>query len=405
MSILNNSISLTKRGFLLNAILFAVFFIFYFIFSVNVLPQVLNQSDGPLSLARVVFICSIVGSLLVSSFFRHKLMNLKIVFVSTAMTALFTSFLLVVSSFVLILIVIFLVGIFFSIGQLAFYVHFWNTTSSEERGRIGGLIGFATLPFYFIISIVATSTLSSSSTIIIAVTLCLIPVVALSTRHKKICLSPDKDNIYPERRTVILYSIPWIIFSLINATLAKNVALNLTQSISPSLFEVLFLLQIIAALVGVLIGGFAADFFGRRLCLALSVTLSGSSMALYGLIQPQSSLYYFAFLADGFSWGILLTMYSFVIWGDLSSKDNCAKMYAIGLVVFYIAAGVGEIPIGISQISAVASAFLGCTLIFFLNVPIALAPELQSSDFREKIRLKMHIKAAKKAAKELENQG
>jgi hypothetical protein len=296
------------------------------------------------------------------------------------------------------------IGIFFSIGQLSFFIHFWYSTSSEERGRIGGLIGFIALPFYYFINILASSDLSINTTIIIGVMLSLIPVVALLLKPKNISSTTRKIGFYPEKRTIILYSIPWIIFSIINATLAKNITINTSEFVSSSILVNLVLLQTFSALIGALIGGWIADFFGRRLALATSVTLYGMGVALSGFIQNET-LYYFVFTAEGLSWGILLTLYSFVIWGDLSNKDNCAKMYSIGLLIFYFSAGIGQVPSELSQIPLIASAFIACMLIFFSNAPIALAPELASMQLRDRIKMKMHIKAAKKAAKKYESQG
>jgi MFS family permease len=403
VSILKNGLQITKSGILLSTVLFAAFFTFYFVFCLHLLPKITSSSYDP-SLMQAIFSFTISATLLLSSFLRAKLMKTRVIFISVAITTIFTFLLLFISNDFFILLAVFIVGIFFSISQLSFYVHFWNTTSSEERGRIGGIIGFITLPFYFVISAVAASSLDRSGIIIIATALSLVPVTVILLKPKKLMALPKKESNNPEKRTIFLYSIPWILFSLINATIAKNIANNTSNSVDSSLVATLVLIQIGGALVGSLVGGALADFFGRRLSLALSITLYGMSMALSGIVQ-NTVLAYFAFVAGGLSWGILLTLYSFVVWGDLSSKNTCAEMYAIGLMSFYIAAGVGQFPTGISQIPIVASTLIGCTLIFFSNVPIALAPELSSSDFREKMKLKMHIKAAKKAAEKLENQG
>jgi hypothetical protein len=42
-------------------------------------------------------------------------------------------------------------------------------------------------------------------------------------------------------------------------------------------------------------------------------------------------------------------------------------------------------------------------LIFISNIPVILAPELLPSDFREKMKLKLHIKTVRKIEKQ--NQG
>jgi hypothetical protein len=403
VSILKNGVQITKSGILISTVLFAAFFTFYFVFCLHLLPKITSPSDNS-SFMQAIFSFTISATLLLTSFLRAKLMKMRVIFISAAITAIFTFLLLFISIDFFTLLAVFIVGIFFSISQLSFYVHFWNTTSSEERGRIGGIIGFITLPFYFFISAVAASSLDRSGTIIIATALSLIPIAVILLRPKKSVVLPKKESNNPEKRTIFLYAIPWILFSIINATLAKNIASNTSNSVDASLVATFVLIQTGGALVGSLVGGALADFFGRRLSLALSITLYGMSIALSGIVQ-NTVLSYFAFAADGLSWGIILTLYSFVVWGDLSNKNTCAEMYAIGLISFYVAAGVGQFPTAISQIPVVASTLIGCTLIFFSNVPIALAPELSSSDFREKIKLKMHIKAAKKAAEKLENQG
>jgi hypothetical protein len=297
------------------------------------------------------------------------------------------------------------VGIFFGIGQLAFSIFFWNLTVPEERGRIGGLIGFVSLPFYFI-SIVSAETLDFLGTVVLSIILSLATLVVILLRPEKAALTAKNEERgnYSEKRTVLLYSIPWVMFSLINVTLAKNISLNALQQVSSSFYLFLIFLQVIATIFGTLGGGIIADFFGRRLSLAFAVTSYGISSALGGLIQ-NDAIFCFAYFANGLSWGILLTLYSFVIWGDLANKENCAKMYSIGLVIYYSTMGVGLLPIQVSQIPLVISALASCLLIFLSNVPIVLAPELLSSDFREKIKLRLHIRTVRKIGKQSQNQG
>lgn len=401
MSILKDGINLTKGGFFQNAILFASFFTFYFVFLLYLIPEVVGSSIDPLTM-QTIFSFTVAGTMILSSFLRHKLLKRSIIFVSAALTSLFTFFLLFASGSILSLLSVLIVGVFFAIGQLLFFIQFWNSTFSEERGRVGGVIGIITLPFYFVINTIAASGLGIFGTVLITTVLALVPVVVIALKPIKIVPLVRRPSAFPEKRTIFLYLIPWILFSIIDTTLAKNIALGASQVISPSAFELIVILQTVAALVGTLLGGFLVDFFGRRPTLVLSVTLYGIGMALSGLIQ-SATIAFFAFFAEGLSWGILLIIYSFVIWGDLANKENCSKLYAIGLAVFYMAVGVGRIPTEIFLLPVVASALLGCSLIFFSNVPIALAPELQSADFREKIMMKMHIKAAKKTAKEFEN--
>jgi hypothetical protein len=403
VSVVKSGFQSIAREIILFAIQFVAFFTFYFIFSIHVLPKVIGPSNVSLSLIQAFFSLTIAVTLLVLSFLKFKSIRTRTLLGTYIATFVFTILLLFVSGELIISIIVLLVAVFFSVGQLSFLASFWKKTLSEERGRIGGLIGFVTLPIYIILSIVVADNLDLSGTVILAAALSLVPLLVALFRNKSALAVTKKEGFYPEKRTIILFSIPWILFCLINSTLSRNISLSTMQLVSSSSFGFIFILQGAATLIGTLIGGMLADFFGRRLALSISVTLYGIGMALSGLIQ-NATLAYFAFFAEGLSWGIFLTLYIFVIWGDLSNSENCITVYALGLVPFYIAAAIEPFSNLISQIPLVQSAFLGCTIIFLSNVPLALAPELQSSDFLEKIRLKMHIKAAKKIAKKYEDQ-
>jgi MFS family permease len=249
-------------------------------------------------------------------------------------------------------------------------------------------------------------TFDFSMTVILGIVLSLTPLVVILLRPEKDVLTAKKNEIghYPEKRTVLLYLIPWVLFSLINVTLAKNITFHVAQQVSSSLYLFLTVLQIIGTIFGALSGGVTADFFGRRGSLAFSLTLYGIGSALAG-IANNYILLYFVYFANGLSWGILLVMYTFVIWGDLANKENCAKMYALGFITFYLAQSIGLLPLGsISQIPLVVSSLLSCLLIFLSNIPIFLAPELLPSDFREKIKIRLHMDSVKKI-KQSRNQG
>jgi MFS family permease len=276
---------------------------------------------------------------------------------------------------------------------------------SEERGRIGGFIGLVSFPFYFIVAPIVVETLDFPMTILLSTVLSLGLLSVILLRPEKAVLTAKKDERgnYFEKRTVLLYSIPWVLFSFINVTLAKNISLNILQQVPSSFYLFLTVLQAIGVILGALSGGVIADFFGRRLSLAFSLTLYGISSALAGLFT-NDAIFSFVYAANGLSWGILLVLYSFVIWGDLASKENCAKMYSIGLVIYYSTVGVGllwQVP----QIPLVISALASCLLIFLSNVPVVLAPELLSSDFRARMKLRLHMNAVKRMGKKRQNQG
>lgn len=146
-------------------------------------------------------------------------------------------------------------------------------------------------------------------------------------------------------------------------------------------------------------------FFFQKSALAISLTLFGISIILGGLFQTTGVLY-FMYIVNGLTWGILSTLYGSVVWGDLGDKENVVKRYSMGLMIFYLVTGIGFLFIPqTSQISLVTSAFLGCFLVFLSNIPLILAPELLSSDFRDKIKLILHVNTLKRIGKKAENHG
>ena len=262
----------------------------------------------------------------------------------------------------------------------------------------------AHIAFYFFVVIVAADTLNFLGTILLSVVISLGTILSaflLRTKNAESAVKRENRVYSPEKRTIFLYLIPWVIFSLINATLAKNTTLDISQQVSSSFYLVLLVLQLFGVIIGALIGGTIADLVGRRLPLALSLSLYGVSAVLSGLFINIETLA-FSYIANGLSWGILFTLYIFVIWGDLANKENCAKVYSIGLVTYYSTEGIGLL----TRVSApiIVTSLVSCLLIFMLIIPIALAPELLPSDFRRKIRMKRHMNAVKRI-KQSANQG
>ena len=359
MTILKNGVRITKSGFLVNVILFFIFFTSYFVFSFHIPQHVIPSVDKRL-IVQASFNFIIAITVLLTSFFIHRLNKLRLIYASSAATSIVTVLLLFASNEFFRLTIIFVIGIFFGAGILAFLANFWDSTVAEERGRIAGLIGFVSLPFYFLVDIVAVA-LDFPEIVMIGIILSLGTLVIMLLRPKKAVVLMAKEyeiRNHSEKRTILLYAIPWIVFSLINATLAKNISLSISLQVSSSFYMLLALLQIIGVVFGAMCGGIIADFFGRRLSLALGLTLYGISSALAGLFT-NAEILSFVYLTNGLSWGILLILYTFVIWSDLSNKENYVKMYSIGLVIYYLAFGFGVLPTQLSQISLIASA-LAC---------------------------------------------
>ena len=206
----------------------------------------------------------------------------------------------------------------------------------------------------------------------------------------------EETGSYPEKRTVLLYLIPWLLFSFINATLARNISINVSLQVPSSFYLFLTGVQATAAVFGSLLGGITADFFGRRVALSMGLTLYGVSSALAGFVTGYEVLC-FAYVANGLNWGILSTLYLLVVWGDLSNRRSCALTYSLGMTSFYLATSFGiMLADQVSWIPLVVSSLASCLLIFVSNVPLFLAPELAPPAFRERIRMRLYMKTLRK---------
>lgn len=381
-------------------ILQLTFLTWYYIFSFSVLPQVFNSEESYL-MAFISFNFTIVITLLISRFLFNKFNELHTIYkCSIALSA--TALVLFVPNITFASMVVFIEGVFFGLGQLAAVTYFWRLTKTEERGRVAGFTGFFALLIFQFTTLTAQN-LDYFWSVSLCVTLSLGILLIKFVRPKnRALLTSKKDAIGHnfEKRTVLLYSLPWIIFSFINVTLARNVSFYSSQGAPPYLYFNLMVLQAISACFGAFVGGIVSDLFGRRLSLGFTLTLYGVSSALAGLFVGNFGILAFAYVVNGLNWGILWLLYGWTIWGDLSNEENVAKRYSIGLVINFLFTGIGFLfTQQIYQISLLTSSLVSCLMIFLSNVPILIATELVEFDFRQKIKLRLYMNVVKKIKK------
>jgi hypothetical protein len=386
----------SKSNLLIVAFAFSAFYCYSFILLLNIIPEAAPGFVGT-SILQASFTLIIAIGLIFASFKINKMNSFKTIISSLIMAIIVTSFIPLTPWLAVRMTLIFFAGILYSVGQLSVLTYFWNNSQSQKRGWLGGQIALLTTFLYLVTRAIGVQSSLLTNSVIVAcapIILALLITVIYAKSHPQNYIAYQK-NYYPEKRTVFLYFIPWILFCFINGTIAKNIDLPSTQILS-SQYILLLVIQTGSSIIGALAGGIIADFFGRRLSLALSVTLYGLSMALSGI--QNVPILFLAFTFEGFGWGILLTLYNFVIWGDLANEKNCTKMYAMGLAVYCTGLGIGQLPTVLSQISPTNSALIGCSVIFLSNLPIALAPELLPSEGRKKRRLKGYIRKVKEIA-------
>jgi len=406
MSIFLTGIRLNKRGLMVAAIPCFPFLAWYYIFSIEVLKFIVDRSTKTFLIYNMSFNFLVSFTLILSSSLICRIDKPSVIYVWSILSSIGTVFIVLAPTDALKLAIYFLLGAAFGVGLLAFFTYFWDLTVPQERGRVAGLIGFVFLPILRLVyAFAANLDFFGTAVLCIILNLWILAIKPLDPEKTALSITKkDSKGSNPEKRIVLLYSIPWMFSSLINATLAKTISFHTSQYFLPS--QMLFgVLQVIGGGLGAIIGGVIADFFGRRPALTFTLTLFGINSAISGLAN-RYEVFYFIGIGTGLTWGILLTLYLFVIWGDLADVETCARRYSIGLATFFLASGVGaflsplllEIPLSVaSNISSL--------LIFLSNVPLILAPETLPLDFREKIRLELYIYLIKRKKKYLSNHG
>lgn len=200
------------------------------------------------------------------------------------------------------------------------------------------------------------------------------------------------------RRVFLLYFIPWLICCFINGVFSAIIQKDLFYQFA-EVAPVASILKYFAAAGGSLLGGLLADWTGRRKPLAIGLVFYGTSAALSGLSSnvPVDIVFLTMAVMNGLSWGIFLTVYTLVVWGDLSSSESCAPLYAAGFIPFYLFQGIGRLvllqPIGVS---ATYVSFVNSLLILISNIPLLFAPELLVREKVEEMKLNVWIRSAKK---------
>ncbi len=198
------------------------------------------------------------------------------------------------------------------------------------------------------------------------------------------------------KRDFFLYLMPWLIYNLINAILGPYETTLLFDWFQIPIIPILVLSNVMSC-TGTLVGGFIADMYGRKKALGLGLTFYGISSAFSGIIFSgiqDSLLVFLLFALNGFSWGIFLVLYFFVVWEDLSSISGKHFCY-IGLSFYPLTMSLAQFFPPNIQISSVNPALVKCVLIFSSNVFLVAAQELLSPGLKREFDLFVYLEQVK----------
>lgn len=379
-------------------------FVWFQIFSYRILGYIVRESNEILPIWYGSLCFSVSFGIILACFLMQRVSKTSLVATWSIFSSVGTILITLIPNTTLIIAIFLLLGAIFGIGLLALFALFWETTVPEERGRMSGLIGFISLlisPLVYVL----VGNLDFSVILILSVILNSATMAVLLLRPNKEAVQSGRRDLerYTGKRTVLLYSIPWLAFSVINATLGKTISLQVSYQFNPTSVALLVTMQVVGGSIGALLGGLMADFVGRRLSLVTGLILYGISSAISGLAQSYE-LFYLSYIGIGLTWGIFLTLYLFVVWGDLANAETHLRMYSIGLVIYYSATGIGSLfGSQLSYISLMVASIISCLFIFLSNIPLLFAPELLPQNFRERIRLKSYLSFVKRKMRRIKS--
>jgi MFS family permease len=293
-----------------------------------------------------------------------------------------------------ILICLFL-GISIGIGLPSCLAYFADATTVENRGVSGGVtwiaVGFGTLILALFLN--TLNTVMGLLTLAIWRISCFIAFPFLTSEEviRRTHTVPSFRSIL-QRREVMLYLIPWIMFSLVNFTEAP-----MLDRLFGDFRNLVVFIEF--ALMGsfAVIGGLLADLIGRKRVIITGFVMLGIGYAALSVFSATQVSWYLYTVFDGIAWGMFAAVFFMALWGDLAEHYEKERYYALGGLPFLLA---GFLPIIIGPyagtIEVVAAFSLASFFLFLAVIPLMYAPETLPEKKLKERELKGYIEKAKK---------
>jgi MFS family permease len=316
------------------------------------------------------------------------------VLLGAAMTALFP--IIPRNSVSINLLMSILFGVSMGIGLPSCLAYFADVTNVENRGTYGGIV-WCTIGFGILALALPISGLDPGPMSVALALWRFFGFVAffwLSRIQGKISLAADVPSYRSllGRRDLLLYLLPWIMFSLVNFTEAP-ILRNLLGS------EATLAVSIEFAITGffAIVGGILADIVGRKRVIITGFVLLGVDYAVFGLFSATQAIWYVYTVLDGIAWGMFAAVFFMTIWGDLAGNNQKEKYYLLGGLPYLLAAFLSEIVTPFLTVIPTATAFsLASFFLFAAVLPLMYASETLSEKRIKEIELKGYLEKAKK---------
>lgn len=266
-------------------------------------------------------------------------------------------------------------GIVAGIGLPSCLACFADATVVENRGIYGGMT-WATIGSGILALALLINTFDLITTFATLALWRLFGLVAFvfSTRKKKKTRQVRDLSSFSfilHRREVVLYLVPWIMFSLVNFVEAP-----ILERVFGDFAVLVGFIELAITGLFALVGGLLADLVGRKRVVITGFIVLGVEYAALSLFSEMPVVWYLYTTLDGIAWGMFASVFFMTLWGDLAGEYQRERYYALGGIPYFLA---GFLPIIVKPYAGMiqtATAFSLASFFLFLAVlPLMYAPE------------------------------
>lgn len=288
-----------------------------------------------------------------------------------------------------------LLGISVGLGLPSTMACFADSTRTETRGTQGGITWVLVGLVSFFIALGMNALDIFPMLIVLALWriwgLLVLPFLGQHRTPKTTGKAPSYSYVL-HRKDVLLYLVPWIMFSLVNFC-EMPILENFFGGFYGSVEFIVFGLSGVFAVFG----GLLADVVGRKRVVITGFIMTGIEYTVLSLLSDMPISWYLYTALDGISWGMFAAVFFMTVWGDLAEEQQKEKYYALGGLP-YLLAGFLSIVIKpyVGMIPTATTFSLASFFLFLAVLPLMYAPEtLPEKSIRER-ELKDYVERAKK---------
>lgn len=366
--------------------------------------QFLSNSNGygllpVVTVNLATLIISAFAASLITGQFKNRIVFLKYwTFIGVLLSMLFAF--LNLNDFYSLLALSAVIGVYFGFGMPTCTAYFAEQTQPQNRAKASGLIILILGVGYAAISLVDANPILIAAVLAIWRITSLLPIIRNKAPLEESGVTEKKvtyRSIF-QNRAFLLYTVPWLMFSLINDLTMELNNSYLNSGLFPAAFgQNYMLIENVLAGASAIICGVIADKNGRKRLALVAFVLLGISYASLGLFSGLYAAALFYVCVDGFAWGAFATLFLFTVWGDVAQESGAEKFYFLGVLPYlfsnFIRVSFGQpIADGIETQTVVFS--FASFFLFLAILPLAYAPETLPEKIMKKAELDNYIEKA-----------